>query len=105
MKKYLIFLFLSIITIILLLFAAHKIPKVEYTLQPNIELDIQGAFTTTLTDITVKKFNNNVLDVVFVFGYYGGNRLNDKPELHLIRFEPNNLGGYKSGIEQNINEE
>lgn len=94
MKKYLIFLFLSIITIMLILFAAHKIPKAEYTLQPNIELDIQGAFTTTLTDITVKNFYNNALDIVFVFGCYGGNRLNNEPELRLIRFEPNNLGDY-----------
>lgn len=105
MKNYLIFLFLSIITIVVILFAAHKIPKAEYILKPNIELDIQGAFTTALTDITVKKFHNNTLDVVFVFDYYGGNRPNNKPEFHLIRFEPDNLGGYQTGIEQNISGE
>ena len=104
MKKYLIFVFLSIITIAILLLLAHKIPKNEYTLQPNLELDTQGAMATVLTDITVRKYYNGVLDVVFAINYRGGKRSNEEFELRRIIFEPNSLDTYSPGIQKDINE-
>lgn len=105
MKKYLILIFLSIITITVLLFVAHIIPKTEYTLQPNLELDTQGAIATSLTDIRVRKYFNGAYDVVFAFNYRGGQRSNEDFELRRVRFEPNGSGGYFSGIESDIHED
>lgn len=105
MKKYLIFIFLSIVTIAILLLVAHKTPKTEYTLQPNLELDTQGAMATVLTDITVHKYYNGALDVIFAINYRGGKRSNEEFELRRMRFEPNGTDDYFPGIEKNINED
>lgn len=106
MKKYLIFTFLSIFTIAIILFAAHKIPKAEYTLQPNIELDMQDAMAVGLTDITVRRYyRGGTLDIVFAFNYRGGKRSNEDFELRRIEFEPNDSGGYFPGIEKDIHED
>ena len=104
MKKYLILIFLSIVTVTVLLFAAHVIPKNEYTLQPNLELDTQGAMATVLTDITVHKYYD-AMDVVFAINYRGGKRSNEEFELRPMRFEQNGSGGYFPGIEINVNED
>ncbi len=104
MKKYLILIFLSIITVVILLFAAHIIPKTEYTLQPNLELDTRGAMATVLTDITVRKYYD-AIDVVFAINYRGGKRSNEEFELRAIRFEQNGSGGYFPGVEKDVDED
>ena len=105
MKKYLILIFLSIITVTVLLFVAHIIPKTEYTLQPNLELDTQGAMATSLTDIRVRKHFNGAYDVVFALNYRGGQRSDEDFALRRVRFEPNGSGGYFAGIESDIHED
>ena len=104
MKKFLILLLLSIATIITILFGANKLIKSEYTLQPNLELDTQGAMATVLTDITVHKYYD-AIDVVFAINYRGGKRSNEEFEIRPMRFEQNGSGGYFPGIEKDVNED